>query len=52
MQVSSPLYSCDVDDSCQWEARLLSAGFHIRAHHRCRVTEEGFHLYGEVNTLT
>jgi hypothetical protein len=32
-------------------SRLLSDGFCIRAHRRCRVIEEGLHLEGEVNTL-
>jgi hypothetical protein len=33
------------------KSRLLSAGFHIETHRRCRVAEEGFHLLGEVITL-
>jgi hypothetical protein len=32
--------------------RLLSVGFYTRAHSSCRVAEEGFHLIGEVNTVT
>jgi hypothetical protein len=32
-------------------SRLLSAGFRTGTHRRCRVVEEGFHLYGEVNVL-
>jgi hypothetical protein len=33
------------------KSSLLSAGFCIEAHHKCRVAEEGFHFYGEVITL-
>jgi hypothetical protein len=33
------------------KSRLLSDGFRTEAHRRCRVAEEGFHLYSEVNVL-
>jgi hypothetical protein len=32
-------------------SRLLSAGFCTEARRRCRVAEEGFHLYGKLITL-
>jgi hypothetical protein len=38
-------------DGRQWEVQTLSDGFYARAHRWCRVSEAGFHLYGEVNTL-
>jgi hypothetical protein len=33
------------------KSRLLSAEFRTGVHRRCRVVEEDFHLYGEVNVL-
>jgi hypothetical protein len=51
VQVSSFLSSSDAVDGRQWKVQVLSAGFRIGPHRRCRVVEEGFHHYGEVNTL-
>jgi hypothetical protein len=33
------------------KSKLLSAEFRIGTRRKCRVAEEGFHLYCEVNTL-
>jgi hypothetical protein len=30
---------------------LLKARLHTGSHHRCRIVEEGLHLYDEVNAL-
>jgi hypothetical protein len=46
-----PSFSGDAIDGHQWEVQTLSVGFRARACRRSRVAEEGFHLYGEVNTL-
>jgi hypothetical protein len=51
VQVSPSLSPGDAVDDCQWDVRALCARFRVGAHHRCRDAEEGFHLYGEVNTL-
>jgi hypothetical protein len=45
------LSSGDANDVCQWEVQALSVGFRAGAHRRCRVAEEGFHLWGNMNTL-
>jgi hypothetical protein len=33
------------------KSKLLSVGLCTRTRRRCKVAEEGVHLYGEVNTL-
>jgi hypothetical protein len=45
------LSSGDAVDGHRWEVQALNAGFCAGAYRRCRVDVEGFHLYGEVNTL-
>jgi hypothetical protein len=45
------LSSGDAVDNRQLEVQALSARFRAGARRWCRVVEEGFHLYGEVNTL-
>jgi hypothetical protein len=45
------LSSGDAIDGHQWEVQVLSAGFRSGLYRRCRVIEEGFHLYGEMNVL-